>query len=303
MAETDGIRIYDLVDPRRPGQVRRELFDLLGMLHAPPSFRELERALGDVERLFSGEYPGYRASNTKYHDLEHTLSVLLAVARLLHGAHVSGERYASRSVEMLVLASLFHDVGLIQAEDDRDGTGAKYTIGHEERSEAFMRAYLEQTGYPRRDITDCAHMIGCTQLGRPLESIPFRSEEVATLGKFLASADLLAQMADRAYLEKLLLLFQEFQEGGVPGFATERELLEKTGDFYELMVKKRFENDLDNVNRFLRPHFRERHGLDVDLYQQSIDNNIAYLQNVLEENGHAYRQQLRRACVVDNLND
>ena len=45
-----------------------------------------------------------------------------------------------------------------------------------------------------------------------LEEIPFRSDETRAMGRILGSADLIAQMADRTYLEKFPLLFEEFQE-------------------------------------------------------------------------------------------
>jgi hypothetical protein len=52
----------------------------------------LQSIFDDVIRLFRGEYPGYGPISTLYHDLSHTLEVLICGVRLLHGVHVSGER-------------------------------------------------------------------------------------------------------------------------------------------------------------------------------------------------------------------
>ena len=63
----------------------------------------------------------------------------------------------------------------------------------------------------------------------------------------MGSADLLAQLADRLYLEKLLLLFMEFEEARLPEFETALELLQKTADFYDSVARKRLDEQLGGV--------------------------------------------------------
>ena len=70
-----------------------------------------------------------------------------------------------------------------------------------------MKEYLTEKGFSQEDIRDCSHIIMCTDLSFSLAEIPFNSEEVRIMGKVLGTADLVAQMADRNYLEKLPLLF------------------------------------------------------------------------------------------------
>ena len=110
------------------------------------------------------------------------------------------------------------------------------------------------------------------------------------------AADLLAQMADRTYLEKLPLLYREFVEAGVAEFASELDLLSKTNDFYSSLARPRLQEDLDNVQRGLRSHFRVRWGIDRDLYAEAIDSNLSYLKKLLGECGETY------ACYLENLN-
>ena len=291
--------LEDLVNPAQAEAVLAEVRHLLGPMGAWDPL--IARAHGDTVRLFRGEYPGYRRSNTKYHDLEHTMSVFLAMARLLHGAWCEGLRLEPPMIRTGMFAALFHDVGLIQHSDDTSGTGAKYTVGHEDRSNSFMSDYLGDCGVPPEEIADGKDMIAGTRLMQRVSDIAFRTPECALVGKMVASADLLAQMGDRAYLEKLLLLFREFEEARLPGFDSELTLLEKTEDFYEHVVRKRLEEDLDNVARYLPSHFKARWEIERDLYALALTKNLEYLRKVLEEDRDNYRERLRRAGVVARL--
>ena len=49
------------------------------------SFDKLWLAFYDFERLFTGRLPGYRGCDTTYHDVQHTLDMTLALARLVVG--------------------------------------------------------------------------------------------------------------------------------------------------------------------------------------------------------------------------
>ncbi|MFO7646442.1 MAG: hypothetical protein R6W95_18825 [Desulfosarcina sp.] len=223
--------LYELINPQDPRSVEREVVEPLVAIDPAFDARRLHQLYRDTVALFQGRYPGYRASDAWYHDLEHTNAVFICVAAMLHGAHYSGVTISSRGKLLALAAALFHDVGLIRREEETEGTGARYTIGHEARSIAFMESYFAAHGYRPEDMLDTRHIILCTVLNKPLHDIPFRTDEVHLLGQILGSADVVAQMADRAYLEKLLLLYREFREGRVPGYDSELELLEKTPTF------------------------------------------------------------------------
>ncbi len=298
--DLDAINLYDLIHPNNPERVLGELRNLMLRLFPNTSMDFVTLAFNDTVRIFRGEYPGFRECTTLYHDLEHTLSVLLASIRLFHGAVLDNEPLFPLDFEKLVTSALFHDVGLIQTADDTEGTGAKYTIGHEERSIAFLSEYLEQHHFSPEDVKDCAHVISCTSLNQRLQDVNFRSWEAMTLGRMLGASDLLAQMADRAYLEKLLLLYREFQEAGVPGFDSEFQLLEKTEDFY-ISVIDRLEEEYFGVSSWMRLHFAKRWDVDKDMYKESMDNNMEYLREILHESREAYSSRLRRAGIVKKL--
>lgn len=273
-------RLYDMIDPADAECTRREIETTVTAQYPEHDSTLFNEAFAAVEQLFFGMYPGYQASNTKYHDFEHTCSVVLASSRLIYGATAEGHVFTHQDVQKGLLASLFHDVGLIQTVEDTHGTGAKHTVGHEERSIQFMREYLEGK-LSEVDVEDIADCIRCTILAMSPSKIAFRTENIHTMGQILGTSDLLAQIADRYYLEKLLLLFEEFKEANLPGYATAYDLLLKTRSFYEGVARKRLDNDLGQVDRFMLPYFQERWGITHDLYANAIQSNLAYLDSIL----------------------
>ena len=291
----ENTRLHDLTDISSPSATLAEIKYILQLI--APSFQTsfIEGVYQDIIRLFNGEFPGYRASNTKYHNLEHTCAVTLATARLIHGVHVQGREFSSRDVRLGIIGALFHDTGLIQTDLENDGTGAQYTIGHEERSIALMRGYLSGRGVPEEDLLDCSHIIQCTILSLSTREIPFRSADIEILGKILGSADLAAQMADRSYLEKLPLLFLEFEEAGVEGFESPLALFKNTEAFYHSVARARMVKELDNVAAAYIHHFRSRWQIDRDLYDQSIRNNIKYMREATEDCTESYE------CLMGKL--
>jgi hypothetical protein len=288
------IKLYDLTNIKSPSGTFSEIIKILSLIDPDYDTTHLEMAYNDIICLFNGEYPGYRASNTKYHNLEHTCAVTLATTRLIHGLHVQGIKLSSRVIELGLIGSLFHDTGLIQKVEERDGTGARYTIGHEERSIELLGKYLASNGFSAEDIIDCRHIIMCTILTLPLAEIPFKSDEIRTMGRILGSADLIAQMADRNYLEKLPLLFMEFEEAKMPGFETPLELFKKTEEFYHSVVRTRLTEALGNVSSAAFFHFKERWDIDRDLYAESITNNIQYMKKIYEDCNESFDCILKR---------
>ncbi len=297
--EKEATKLYDLVDCKSHDAVLDEIKTIISLLDMDRITDPFTIVYQDIVRLFDGEYPGYRASNTTYHNLEHTIMVTLATVRLIHGSVHGGFTFQPDNVLLGLLAALFHDSGLIQTTKDKQGTGAKYTIGHEKRSVNFMRKNLGKNDFTRQQMDDCAQLIKCTNLDIDVACISFRSEEVENLGKIVGSADLLAQMGDRLYLEKLILLFKEFEEAGIPDFESEVELLERTEAFYKNVTQKRLQVDCNNISSNMVNHFRHRWDIDQDLYDESIEKNISYLKKILNSGQKKksrlfYQKYLRR---------
>ena len=91
---------YDVtnrVNTTDPLAVHQEVTRIYLGLYPDAPTETLGRAFGDCARLFRGDYPGYRACDTAYHNLQHTLDVALAMARLMDGYDRSARARASRS--------------------------------------------------------------------------------------------------------------------------------------------------------------------------------------------------------------
>ncbi|MCE5241773.1 MAG: hypothetical protein LLF99_01125 [Desulfobacteraceae bacterium] len=294
------VKLEDLVSMDHPGDVLEETVRVALMVFPGWDPQPLRQAYGDIVRLFRGEYPGYRGCNTGFHDLKHTNDCLMAMARLVHGAYVQGCDFRLREAFLGFLAALMHDTGYIQAAEERSGTGAKHTLAHVGRSIDFMEGHFVRTGYTRRDFEVARSCLQCTALDAGTDGIPFESAGHEMVGRMLGTADLLGQMGDRTYLERLPFLYEEFREGRVPGFPNELELLRRTPEFWEF-AKRRFANELGGVDRYMRAHFSSRWGIDRDLYRESIEGNMRYLEHLLKHHEKDYTECLRRDGLMDRL--
>jgi hypothetical protein len=290
----------DLVEMSSPQHVFTEVCQIMELLGQSEDLARLETVFGHVRDLYQGAYPGYGCCTTHYHDLRHTTDVFLALARLIHGARGEGVRFAPQETFLALVSALMHDCGYIQTADDRVGTGGKFTKTHVARSIRFMGKYFAQWGYRQEETEFCASLIQGTSLTVSFEQIDFPGPSAALLGKFVASADFLGQIADRLYLEKLLFLYREFREANVLGVDSELELLKNTVGFYGFM-QKRLNETLGGVQKYMRSHFRTRYDLDRDLYQEAVERNIAYLNRLLHQNQHNYRHNLKRQGIVATL--
>jgi len=250
--------------------------------------------------LYNGKYPGYRACNTEYHDLRHTIETFLAMIRLIHGAVLYGEAFTDREILTGTIAALLHDSGYIQEEHDTEGTGSKYTTSHVRRSMDFLERHGSDLGLSHEEVVEGRTMILCTDLAVDISSIEFTTANGRLLGKMLGSADLLAQMSDRTYLEKLLFLYYEFKEAGIGNYESETDLLRKTLAFYDF-IALRFKTSLDSVDRFMNSHFTSRWGIKENLYHVAIEKQKNHLRKIMEIPESDLRIHLKRHGIVEKI--
>ncbi len=293
-------QLADLVAMNSPQAVLNEVKTTLTLIS--PAFDQdpVTRAFEKALCLYEGRYPGYQACNTEYHDFRHITDTFIAMARLIHGATVTGEAFSDRYIIVGLIAALYHDVGYIQEEQDRQGTGGKYTYTHVKRSMEFLQRHGSEHGLCDEEIAAGCTMIHCTDLAVDIAVISFPSHSVELLGKMLAVADLIAQMADRIYLEKLLFLYQEFREAKVSEFKNELDLLHKTLGFYD-SITQRFEKKLAGADRFMLPHFSKRWGIHEDLYAKAVQRQRNYLKNILQTSGPDPLNHLKREDIVKDI--
>lgn len=291
-----------LVDINKPEKVFEEVVAIMRGLISSDDIKRLDDLFPDIVSLFGGNYPGFNACNTEYHDLKHTTDVFLCLARLVHGFSIEVSGLNGHTLFLCLAAAMMHDTGYIQAEGDNDGTGAKYTKEHVSRSIDFMRRYFEKKGYSIEDIEFTSRLIRATSIDLTLSDKIFIGKESSQMGGLLFAADMIGQMSDRVYLEKLLFLFREFNEAGVMGFDSEIELLNNTIGYYK-NVRGRLDKEVANHDLFLKLHFRKRFNIDRNLYLDSIEKNISYLSLILEESRDGYRSRLNREGMIKRLEE
>lgn len=261
-------------------------------------FTLVRTVFDDVMRLFRGEYLGYCPIKTPYHDLPHTLDVFLCAVRLVHGVHVSGTRLGDDEITLAMMATLMHDIGYAQKSGEENGTGAQYTQCHVTRGIEFMQRYAVERNFPSAFTATLETLIRSTDPGYPFSQIPFPDERCRLLGQIVGTADLVGQMADRTYLEKLLFLYLEFKEAHFGNYQSVHDMLRQTRRFYEI-TREKLDSAYQGLYAKLSLHFMDVFGVENNYYLESIEKNIAYLAKVtaLEEAEHL--AMLKRGGIAD----
>jgi hypothetical protein len=250
----------------------------------PPLLTSL---LSDVARLYQGEWESHEACQTGYHNLGHAIDVALLTARMIAGWNRLGNSAhpkISKELFLTAMASaMFHDAGYIKEKGDSLGTGGKYSFNHEDRSMAMAATYLNSHQWPERAASLAADIISTTKFQRPLEIeglFPTREESV--IGRMVATADLVAQMADVNYMQRINDLYAELQEAykfegeaslkerGYKIFASAGEMIAGTVDFYENFVLPRLQK-LGRMDQYLVSFF----GAGRNPYLENIMANLS----------------------------
>lgn len=291
--ETGKVQLSRLLQDHSPDGVITEVRKIFCYHYPDHSFNPIEQSYMQTKALYGGDFPGYRSCNTHYHNFAHSVDTLLASARLLDGYNLIHEPLPKSLAVKLMNSALLHDTGYIQEVWDIEGTGAKYTTSHVARSAQFLQKNRKVFKISPNDAKSMGNLIWCTDLNVEIGSIDFADDDEKWSGFILGTADLLCQMADRAYMEKLVYLYDEFKEGGVPGFDVEYDIIRKTVDFYGFM-KIRFAETLSDARKYAQPHFQERFAIDDNLYVEAIERHMAYLRGIIEDGNPDFRGKLKR---------
>jgi hypothetical protein len=285
--------VTNTVQVSNPAAVRDAVHLLYSEAFPSASFDKLWLAFYDFERLFTGRFPGYAGCDTTYHDVQHTLDMTLALARLLAGYERSAEpsdKLGAGRAQMAIVTALFHDAGYIRHEErDKDfKNGAEFTLYHVSRSADFLRRYLPQIGMAQ-DVAVASMIVHFTGYELDLDKIELDDPRDAICGHLVGTADLMAQMADRCYLEKCRdRLYKEFVVGGIavdnakPGeymvrYRSGTDLLKKTPMFYQQVMRERMHRKFNRVYRYIEVLYDGRNP-----YIDAIRKNIAHLVRILE---------------------
>jgi hypothetical protein len=262
-------------------------------LYPRASTEKIDRAFLDLATMYRGARPGYHACDTAYHDIQHVLDVTLAMARLIDGyerARIGSEPMDASMFRLGVVTALFHDCGYIRTLDDKQHrNGGELTLIHVSRGARFLRDYLPKIGMG--EVADiAASLIHFTGYEIPVGEIQVPSRAYKLLGSLLGSADIIAQMSDRCYLEKCRdRLYWEFLAGGLARkqlpdgkeevvYASGEDLVRKTPRFYQ-GASKRLDADLGGTHKYAQDHFGGQ-----NLYLEELEKNIEFAQ-IIDEAG------------------
>lgn len=284
--------VSNRINTTDPVCVKLEVLRIYRALYLRAGAPALDRAFDDLAALYRGEDPAYDKCDTAYHDLQHVLEVSLAMARLLDGYERSrgdGPAISERLFQLGIVCALFHDMGYLRRRGDRKHRrGAEYTRTHVSRGARFLRGYVQTIG-----LAEFAAVAGpvlhFTGYERAVNTIRLPQPIFRLIGSLLGSADIIAQMSDRCYLEKCHdRLYPEFVEGGITTrvtgtrvetvFASADDLLSKTPGFF-VSASKRLDQDLGGAYQYERGHFGG-----TSVYMDAVKRNIRFAEQLKVKN-------------------
>jgi hypothetical protein len=278
------------IDTRQPRLVEAEIQTAYLTIFPNGDPDYVPKIFGWTVACFAGKYRDYQAIDAHYHDLEHTMQGTLCMARLLlqRYRHQAEPRLTQRMFELGVLAILMHDSGYLKKRGDTEGTGAKYTLTHVDRSMEFAGELMCSHLFAPQEILAVQNMIRCTGVNVKLETIRFQSELERLTGFALGTSDLLGQMAAPDYVDKLPILYTEFAEaaafngdkmraGGF--FSSALDLMQKTPQFWNSYVRQKINRDFLALYRFLNDPYPDG----INPYVEQVEANIARLHRKLAE--------------------
>ena len=299
---TNTVRVSSVAD------VRRTVRSLFEREFPGSAFDPVWLAFHDFERLYTGRDPEYHAVDTSYHDIQHTLDMTLALARLIVGHErtvAAADRLGPERARFALVVALFHDAGYIRhRERDRNAVnGAVFTTTHVTRSGQYLEQYLPRVGLG--DFVGVAsRVVHFTGYEMPIDEIELEDPRDTAAGHLLGTADLLAQMADRCYLEKCRdRLYPEFVLGDVAVntsatgshavYQSGRDLLQKTIDFYQKSAQARLERSFNRAYRYIEAVSEDGR----NPYIRFVRKNMAFLETIRQA-GDWNVLRRRPACVM-----
>lgn len=183
-----------------------------------------------MEQIAHITLPTIARTDALYHDLEHTILVTLVGQEILRGKQLLEGSVSPENWLHLMTALLCHDLGYLKGVCQQDcpeqhlystgvgnhviqmaagATDASLTAYHVDRGKQFVAEKL--ACFYLLDVKTIQQLIEFTRFPIPDDDY-YRN--TASLPGLARSADLIGQLSDPRYLEKLPALFYEFEESG-----------------------------------------------------------------------------------------
>jgi hypothetical protein len=179
--------------------------------------------------------------------------------------------------------------------------GAVFTKTHVSRSADFLSQYLPTIGFAE-EARIASRLVHFTGYEYDVADIEVADPKDRLLGYMVGTADLIAQMSDRVYLEKCRdFLYQEFVWGGIAretlldgrevvNYRSAEDLIRKTPDYYQNVARRRIDEQLGSVDRYAAAHFDG-----TNLYQAAIAHTMFFLRRVVDADDLAQLRRISRS--------
>lgn len=170
-------------------------------------------------------------SNALYHNIEHTILVTLVGQEILQGKYIRSGSVSPEDWLHCIISWLCHDIGYIKGvcHQDRDSerlyvtgigyemiylppdaTDASLTPYHVDRGKLFVEECFAD--HPLIDVEVIKRNIASTRFPVPANE---ECKDTVNYPSLIRAADLIGQLGDPQYLQKMTALFYEFEETGV----------------------------------------------------------------------------------------
>ncbi len=170
-------------------------------------------------------------SDALYHNIEHTSFVTLVGQEILWGKYVKQGDVSAEDWLHFMISLICHDIGYVRGvcrldqeesrlfatgKDDEviqlpsGATDASLTPYHVDRGKLFVEERFKN--HPMVNIDIVKHNIELTRFPVPLDS---DHQDTVYYPGLVRAADLIGQLSDPRYMQKIPALFYEFEETGV----------------------------------------------------------------------------------------
>jgi hypothetical protein len=169
-------------------------------------------------------------SNTLYHNVEHTVIVTLVGQQILYGKHLREGNVTCQDWLHTIISLLCHDIGYVKGICHQDrvperlfdtgtskmiqlspsATDASLAPYHVDRGKCFVQEYFAD--HPIIDFKTIQHNLEMTRFPVPNDA---EHQDTGDFPGLVRAADLIGQLSDPHYLDKLPALFYEFAEIGM----------------------------------------------------------------------------------------
>lgn len=205
-------------------------------------------------------------SDAPYHDLEHTVLVSLVGQEMLRGKHLQEGSVSPSDWLHVIISLICHDIGYIKGacKQDRtltrhyatginsemvslpqDATDASLTPYHVDRGKQFIAENF--ANHRQIDIEAIQYNIELTRFPIPNDVEHSETSNYAGLAR---AADLIGQLGDPCYLQKIPALFREFAETGANqkfGYRHHRDLRASYPNFFRTCVSPYIQDGLHHL--------------------------------------------------------